>query len=187
MLQHLQLLPNQLTAIRFLLIPIMWVLAFLDQPFWMGIGLIICLFTDALDGPVARWLDQTSAFGSKFDSWADNLLNLSGVVWLWLFWPELFREHPLILLAGAAFYLASLTIGLVKFGQLANLHLYSAKATGLAEFIFLIHAFLTGLYNVPLLYLAVGLLIISSTEEILLMLTRSAVDEQIGSILRPRS
>jgi hypothetical protein len=68
---NLRLIPNQITAIRFILIPLMWVWAFQEQITYIGIGLAISLVTDLLDGAVARKLNQTSDFGSKFDSLSD--------------------------------------------------------------------------------------------------------------------
>jgi cardiolipin synthase len=183
MLQHLKTIPNQLTALRLLLIPILWVFAFLDLPSYVAVGLIITLLTDALDGPIARWLNQVTEFGSKLDSLADNLLTLSAVIWLLMLRPVILADHPVAYLATVAAYVSTLLLGWMKFRRFANLHLYSTKAAGLIAYIFAIHALLFGRYNEVLFFAAIGMGILSSLETLLLQLTRSQVDEHIGSIL----
>lgn len=89
--EQMKLLPNQLTAARIVLLPILWAFAFLKLPVVLGIGPIISFATDVLDGYAARRLGQVSAFGSKLDSLADNLLIPSGLVWLWMLKPEVYR------------------------------------------------------------------------------------------------
>jgi len=160
----------------------MWVMAFHRQLMYIGIGLAISLVSDLLDGAVARKLNQTSDFGSKFDSISDQLIQLSALIWIVWLMPELISENRLISLLAIGTYLTSLVVGLVKFKRLANLHLYLSKAGGLFLYIFLIHAFIAGAYN-HLLFLAAGILfILSSAETLVLQLTRSSVDAHIGSI-----
>jgi phosphatidylglycerophosphate synthase len=53
---HLKTLPNQLTAIRLGIVPFMWVCAVLGGRVYVGIGLMVALVTDALDGFAARRL-----------------------------------------------------------------------------------------------------------------------------------
>lgn len=183
MLERLNTVPNQLTALRLLLVPILWVFALLRLPFYIGIGLIIACLTDALDGAIARRLNQVSEFGSKLDSLADTFVTPSAVIWLLMFRPEVFVEHPVASLAAIVICAASLLVGLIKFRRLANLHLYSSKAAGLMQYIFIVHAFLFSNYNEWLFFIAIGMWILSSTETLVLQLTRSQVDEHVGSIV----
>lgn len=79
MLRHLKTIPNQFTAFRLLLIPILWIFAFLQLPFYIGVGLIIALLTDALDGPIAGWFVEDSVIGylvapRDIDAMADRLV-----------------------------------------------------------------------------------------------------------------
>lgn len=181
--ENLRLLPNQLTAIRFLAVPVMWVFAFRGHLIWLGIGLIICLISDLLDGPAARRLNQTTQFGSKFDSVSDQMLQLSALIWLILLMPEIFSENLILSLTAIFIYLASLLVGLIKFRRLANLHLYLSKVAAFFLFLFVIHAFLSDQYSRGLLLLAGFLFILSSTETLLLQLTSSSIDAGSGSIL----
>jgi CDP-diacylglycerol--glycerol-3-phosphate 3-phosphatidyltransferase len=74
LLKHLGQLPNQLTAIRLALVPLLWILALTEHTFYLGLGVALACLTDALDGIVARKLNLVSDFGARFDSLADNLL-----------------------------------------------------------------------------------------------------------------
>jgi phosphatidylglycerophosphate synthase len=179
---NLRLVPNQLTAIRFFSIPILWVFAYHGKVTWIGVGMTIGLITDLLDGAVARKLNQTSEFGSKFDSLADQFLQISAVIWVTMLMPEIFTDNLLISLLAISIYLSSLALGLIKFKQLANLHLYLSKAGGFFLYILLIHAFITGEYSVFLFTSAVILFILSSTETFILQFSLSRADSNIGSI-----
>ena len=182
MISNLRLVPNQLTAIRFLAVPVMWVCALRGQLTCIGIGLMISLVTDLFDGIAARKLDQTSEFGSKFDSIADQFLQISALIWVLMLMPEIFSENLFISLLAITIYLTSLLVGLVKFKRMANLHLYLSKAGGLFLYIFLIHAFLFGEYSLFLFYLATVSFILSSSETLILQLTYPSVNSNIGSI-----
>jgi hypothetical protein len=178
---NFRLIPNQITAIRFLAIPVMWLMAFHKQLTLIGIGLAISLVSDFLDGAVARKLHQTSDFGSKFDSISDQFVQLSALIWVFWLMPEIISENTSISILAVAAYFTSLLVGLVKFRRLANLHLYLSKVGGLFLYIFLIHAFIVSKYNYYLFLLAGILFILSSTETLYLQLTRQRVDSNIGS------
>lgn len=179
----LKTVPNQLTAARLVLIPVMWVLAFLKLPFYIGFGIFISFITDVLDGHIARRLNQVSESGSKFDSLADNLLIPSGLVWLWLFRPGIYLENTLFCSLAITVYFSSLLLGAVKFKRFANLHLYSTKAAGVAMYLFMSIALIMDHYSPPLFYIAVIMFIASSTETLLLQLVCLYVDEHMGSLL----
>ena len=182
MFEQLRLIPNQLTALRLLILPLMWASALFGGTLLIGIGLSIGLVTDLIDGAVARALNQTSDFGSRFDSLTDQLLQLSAIVWVMMLIPEIFRENSILSIIAISTYLTSLAVGLIKFRRIANLHLYISKFGGLFLYIFLIHAFTTGQYSALLLWIAGITFILSSAETLILQLTQSQVDEHIGSI-----
>ena len=182
MIANLIKIPNLLTAIRFISVPILWVCAFLRLPQYIGVGLILAGLTDALDGFVARKMDQTSDFGSKFDSIADQFLQLPAVVWVFMLMPEIFSENQFLSLAALVIYVLSLTVGLIKFKRVANLHLYLSKIGGVFLFLFMVHAFITGQYNKSLFVLASVGFIVSSTETLVLQLILPKVNENMGSI-----
>lgn len=183
---HLRTLPNQLTALRLLLVPLLWALALRDQPRWVGVGLVLALLTDALDGPIARRRGEATAWGAVFDSLADKLLSVSVVGWLALLRPAIFTAHPRLILLAALCFAASLLVGLLKWGRPAPLHLLSAQLGGGVQALFVLHALLSDGYSRPLLYAALGLLILAALEEIAVQLAVPRPDARIRSILALR-
>jgi len=105
-------LPNKLTLLRIILIPVMVVLYYikaLDYEVFMGISmqyiLIVAIFiiasiTDFFDGYLARKLNLVTTFGKFMDPLADKLLVMAallllaeaGLVWTWLVIVILSRE-----------------------------------------------------------------------------------------------
>jgi cardiolipin synthase (CMP-forming) len=183
MRDHLKTIPNQLTAARLAILPVLWALALLDRPVFVGIGLIFSFVTDVLDGYLARRLGQVSDFGSRFDSLIDNILIPSALVWVWLLRPEVYRDHILMALIAIVLYFSSLLIGIVKFRRFANLHLQSKRLGSVLMYLFVAHTLIADQYNAVLFYLALIIFIISSVEGLALQLICSQVDEHMGSIL----
>lgn len=179
----LSTVPNRLTAARLALLPVMWVLAWLGLPVWIGIGTLVSFVTDVLDGYVARRLNQVSEFGAKFDSIADNLLLPSALIWMWMFQPEVYRDNATVCAVAVVLYAASLLLGWVRFRRFANLHLYSSKAASVPMYLFLSTTLIMGRYNEPLFLLAAGMFIASCLERLAVLLVSSEVDEHIGSIV----
>ena len=80
-------LPNLLTTLRLLLLPLFLTLLVYRRPGPALIVLLLAALSDALDGLLARWLDQKTAIGSFLDPLADKLLSVSGFVTLALIGP----------------------------------------------------------------------------------------------------
>lgn len=75
-------LPNSLTALRILLIPVMVGFLVYEQPDRALIVLLVAGITDALDGAVARFTNQRTRLGEILDPLADKLLLVSAFVTL---------------------------------------------------------------------------------------------------------
>lgn len=182
MRQQLKLLPNQLTALRLFLIPVLWIVALLGLSTWVGVGLAVAYLTDILDGYFARKLNLMSSFGAKFDSFADNLLQPSVLIWLWLLKPKVILDHLTLWSVVIAIYVASILVGLIKFRRFANLHLHTSKYGSLITFAFGVHTFIADQYSQVLYYLAMLSSIVSSSETLILQLWLDQVNEHLGSI-----
>src|SRR5262249_41698568 len=75
-------LPNQLTAARFVLAFVLFVLiAFEVWPAWLAVFLLAAV-TDWLDGYLARKYNLGSAFGRNFDPLADKVLTCGAFIFL---------------------------------------------------------------------------------------------------------
>ena len=94
-------IPNIITAVRLLCLPIFWWLLFSRrQPFQAALLLGALGATDWVDGFVARRYHQVSNFGKIFDPTADRLLFMVGIAGImfadgaprWLCWVVLGRE-----------------------------------------------------------------------------------------------
>jgi cardiolipin synthase (CMP-forming) len=84
--------PNQITFLRFVLIPIFLICLFYQRYDWALILLVTAGVSDGLDGLLARWLNQKSELGSFLDPLADKMLlssafvvlSFKGVIGWWL-------------------------------------------------------------------------------------------------------
>ncbi|MBQ6929659.1 MAG: CDP-diacylglycerol--glycerol-3-phosphate 3-phosphatidyltransferase [Oscillospiraceae bacterium] len=80
-------LPNKLTLLRFLLVPVFMVFMYIDNPYSYLIGLIVfavASFTDYLDGSIARKYNMVTDFGKFMDPLADKLLTTVALIYLCL-------------------------------------------------------------------------------------------------------
>jgi len=73
-------IPNVLTMIRMILIPVFVILFFNDKKMAALAVFCIASFTDFLDGFLARKLNQITDFGKLFDPLADKLMVLTAMV-----------------------------------------------------------------------------------------------------------
>ena len=183
---QLRLVPNVLTSLRLLLLPLMWVAALEHAPLAVGVGLALSFWLDFADGFAARRLRQATAFGSKFDSIVDSMIGPSALCWLLLLEPAAIREHWLLAASWVAVTYTSLAVGLVKFRRLANLHLQSARYACVVQYAFLVDAFVAAPYAPVLLYAAAGAGIVASAESLAIQLLRSRVDEHLRSVVARR-
>src|SRR5271166_3442563 len=72
--------PNQITFLRLGFLPFFLILVLYEKYHWALLVLFISAATDALDGLLARSLDQKSALGAYLDPIADKLLLSSSFI-----------------------------------------------------------------------------------------------------------
>lgn len=139
----------------------------------------ICGISDILDGFIARKCDASSKLGQVLDSVGDFIFIC---VLLYACLPVI--TFPLWIIGWIAFVAAirvlSILIGFVKYHQLAFLHTYANKFTGIVLFLF------------PLLFWAFGkditaivvcgIASISAMEEVLINLKSKTLNRDIKSI-----
>jgi phosphatidylglycerophosphate synthase len=183
MWRNFRLIPNQVTAIRLLVTFILWGMLIFWSPQYLGIGIIICLISDILDGQLARRLHQATEFGARFDSLADNILIPSALIWLFISHPEIYTENLVLLSLAIITYLSSLIIRKVHARDFDVSQLYLSKLSGLTQYIFAIHTFVSGQYNVGLFYLTMGIFFISSLESLTLQFMKVQINEHLTSMI----
>ena len=80
-------LPNKLTLLRFVLVPVFMVFMYINNPYSYLIALIVfaaASFTDFLDGNIARKYNMVTDFGKFMDPLADKLLTTVALIYLCL-------------------------------------------------------------------------------------------------------
>lgn len=126
-MNQLVTIPNLLSAFRLIAAPFLLYLAWTERPTLFLFMLAITLFSDAIDGFVARMMHATSEFGTKLDSWGDLVTCLVIPLCAWWLWPEIvIREAGFVFMAMASLIFPSI-IGFLKFRQLTSYHTWSAK------------------------------------------------------------
>ena len=75
-------LPNQLTLLRILMIPVCLLLWALGQPIWAAAVFALAAITDFLDGYIARKQNIVTTFGKFADPVADKVLVLTAMIFL---------------------------------------------------------------------------------------------------------
>lgn len=125
-------IPNIITTTRIILSLIILTTIPLSPSFF--IIYFICGFSDILDGYIARKTKSTSKLGANLDGLADFIFI---VVILFSIIPILDLPTWSLVFIGliAVIRLISQIVGWVRYHQLAFLHTYLNKATGLALFI----------------------------------------------------
>lgn len=176
-------IPNLLTAMRVVLVAMLWIPALMGEAVVVGVGLAVAGLTDTADGILARRLHAASSLGSRYDSIADHLLFASVLGWLVLLRPAFIQEQATLLLIWIGIGLVSLVVGWLRFGRFADLHLYSAKVAVVLGIIFAVHALVFDEYSRGFFRLAIAVAILAATEMLLVQITRDRIDERIGSIL----
>ena len=124
--------PNLLSCVRLSFVPCLLWLAWNGYSRTFFICLIISVVTDAVDGYLARRLNQTTNLGAKLDSWADMSTQLSLPLCGWWLRPEVVRQETLFLVSGMFFYLAAIAIGFLKFRGLTSYHTWGAKLSAIS-------------------------------------------------------
>lgn len=91
----LKQIPNLLTLLRLIILPVIIILFYSGAYIIAGLLTISSLFTDLLDGVIARKFDAITKFGAKFDAVADKIFTMT--IMLLLFKIDTIILVPIIL------------------------------------------------------------------------------------------
>ncbi len=121
-------IPNALSVVRLLLVPLLYLLAMRGMHAeFLGV-LMVSFATDLVDGPIARCLNQMSDIGAQLDSWADFAVYVSVPIWWAWLWPDVMAIQRPYVIAILVSVIAPAITGVIKYGRLPCLHTYGAKA-----------------------------------------------------------
>ena len=73
-------LPNKLTVLRIILMPLMMILFYFELYILSAAVFVFAAFTDMLDGKIARKNGLVTVFGKFVDPLADKLINLAAII-----------------------------------------------------------------------------------------------------------
>ena len=173
--------PNLVSALRILIAPLLFALAFLQLETWFLALLIFSALTDMIDGMLARRLKMITPLGAHLDSWGDFTIYSTMAACAWILWPEITRRelvyYAMILFS---FLLPSLA-GLVKFGKLTGYHTWTVKAAVVVTFVGYVTLY-AEIASWPFV-LASILCVIAGAEEILITLTLREERTDVRSIV----
>ncbi len=127
-------IPNLITILRFLLVPMVIYAILADNMLLAFIGFVAAGVSDGIDGWLARWLDQRSELGAYLDPVADKLLltsvfialGLMQIIPLWLMVIVVSRD---LLIVGGVL------IAAVMAHPIAMKPLYVSKANTAAQIV----------------------------------------------------
>ncbi len=121
--------PNRITLARLLLAPALIVLGQLGYAHTFLTLFAVLLFTDLLDGFLARYLKQQTELGTQLDTAGDIVMCITVMVGGWFLWPELMtNEAPFFLITLGLLAVSGLT-ALIKFRHLPSYHTWMTKCS----------------------------------------------------------
>ncbi len=120
--------PNVLSSVRIVGACVLVIIAVAGHPYWfVGVYLLFAI-TDLIDGPLARWLGQSSDIGARLDSVADVSLSTSLLVGATILsWDVLKHELSFIGMAIGS-YAICVVMAFWKFQRMPSFHTYASKA-----------------------------------------------------------
>ena len=162
-------IPNMLSLGRLIAFPVTQYFIWAGEEKIVAIMIAACLFSDWLDGIIARTFNMKTEIGAKLDSWADTGTYISAILAIYLFkWQEI-KPHAAGWYLFLGIWILSYIIVFVKFRGLIGLHTYLFKSTGYVQGAFIIILFIWGFYPV-LFYSCMIVGVLACVEEIIIML-----------------
>lgn len=128
-------IPNAVSMLRIAMAPVLLALATNQHPWWF-IGVVLFSgFTDALDGFLARTLNQITRLGSHLDSWGDFTIYTCMAIGAWWLWPETVVQERVSFTIIILSFTLPVILGLIKFHTFTSYHTWSVKLAVLLTFL----------------------------------------------------
>lgn len=142
--------PNILSLYRLIVFPFILYLIISEQETLFALFICINLFTDILDGFIARRFNMQTEIGAKLDSIADVSTYILAILGVIIFKSSDFYPHMNSFIIFISLFVSVNILSIIKFGRFPSLHLYSWKVGGYIQGLFFAILFTTGFY--PTLY-----------------------------------
>ena len=127
------------------------------------------LFTDMIDGVLARFFQVNSTLGARLDSIGDDLTVLITTAGLLMIKPELLTEQWMWLLPLVILFLIQTAYALYRYKRISSFHTRLAKLAAFAQGLFLLTFWFFDTIHYPLFYTAVVITMLELAEEIVLV------------------
>jgi CDP-diacylglycerol--glycerol-3-phosphate 3-phosphatidyltransferase len=160
--------PNLLSGARALAVPVLFVLALLEERAAFTWVLVPALLSDIFDGLIARAYGLESRLGAILDSVADSLMLFVSVYGIWVFHPAVIRDHAWLCGTAVGLWALEDVLALLRYRRLSSFHTYLSKLVANLLGFFIGWLFLFG-FEPWMLYLAAGTSIVASLEELALL------------------
>ncbi len=89
--------------------------------------MLFAVFTDVLDGFLARILHQITPLGSRLDSWGDFIIYATMAICAWVLWPDIILREKLYFIIIVLSFTLPVFISLIKFHSISSYHTWSVK------------------------------------------------------------
>lgn len=166
--------------LRILMAPILLLFAYHQLATIYILALLFTLFTDVLDGYLARRLNMITELGAHLDSWGDFVIYTTVAIAAWWLWPEVIREEIFSVAAIILSFTLPVIIGLVKFHKITSYHTWSVKVAVFITVVSYIVVF-SDWARWPL-YLAASVCVIAAIEEVLITIIMKHEHADVRSI-----
>lgn len=121
--------PNFFSYIRIASVPFLFYIAWKGYPNLFLVVLALALSTDAIDGYLARKLNQVTTLGTTLDSVGDTAMYMTIPFCAWLLWPELIKQDLVYIVIVMLAFIIPMIAGFIKFGRMPSYHTWLAKIT----------------------------------------------------------
>ena len=120
-------IPNSISIFRFLMVPVLLVLAWTGHDRAFLILLAISFLSDVVDGVIARRFKLVSRLGARLDSFSDFFLYCTLGLGGWMLWPEIIQRERVAFAVLALSILLPVGVGLIKYRQATSYHTWAVK------------------------------------------------------------
>jgi phosphatidylglycerophosphate synthase len=157
-----------ISVYRIVTAPVLVAVVLLDLRFVFLVLLALSLFSDMLDGIVARRRNIRTLRGARLDSVGDAVTFAVAIFGVIYFEYAFFMNQLGIILCAVIPYVAQILLAVILFGKPTSYHTYLAKAAALFQGCFIL-LLLLGFPLLWLLYTTVVITVLEITEEFILM------------------
>ena len=122
-------IPNIFSILRIISVPFLIYIASIGRGNLFLILAAISLSTDAIDGYVARKLNQVTTLGTTLDSIGDMMMYFTMPLCGWLLWPEMVMNEIGYIAVLMISFIVPMIAGALKFGRMPSYHTWLAKTS----------------------------------------------------------